>query len=216
MLTARRLWTIGAFIAGFAPAVAHANLVVDGNFDAPPGGGSFTTYSAGSDFGPWHVNSGSVDLIGGYWQSPTGPTGGSVDLDGFFQAGSISQELHVSNAGLYNLTFALAGNPDNGPGDKTVLVTLSTANQTYTFTVTNQNHSDMGYIMESLNGISLDVGAAILTFASKDDATSAYGPVIGDVNVSAVPEPSTWAMMILGFLGLGFLGYRKKTTLRLA
>lgn len=28
-------------------------------------------------------------------------------------------------------------------------------------------------------------------------------------NISAVPEPSTWAMMILGFLGLGFLGYRK-------
>ena len=26
---------------------------------------------------------------------------------------------------------------------------------------------------------------------------------------SAVPEPSTWAMMILGFFGLGFLGYRK-------
>jgi hypothetical protein len=28
-------------------------------------------------------------------------------------------------------------------------------------------------------------------------------------NISAVPEASTWAMMILGFLGLGFLGYRK-------
>ena len=32
---------------------------------------------------------------------------------------------------------------------------------------------------------------------------------------SAVPEPSTWAMMILGFLGVGFMTYRKKTTLRL-
>ena len=28
-------------------------------------------------------------------------------------------------------------------------------------------------------------------------------------NVQAVPEASTWAMMILGFLGLGFFGYRK-------
>jgi hypothetical protein len=27
---------------------------------------------------------------------------------------------------------------------------------------------------------------------------------------SAVPEPSTWAMMILGFSGVGFLAYRKK------
>ena len=28
----------------------------------------------------------------------------------------------------------------------------------------------------------------------------------------AIPEPSTWAMMILGFCGLGFMAYRKKNT----
>jgi hypothetical protein len=33
---------------------------------------------------------------------------------------------------------------------------------------------------------------------------------------SAVPEPSTWAMMVLGFAGLGFLGYRKTAKARLA
>jgi hypothetical protein len=27
----------------------------------------------------------------------------------------------------------------------------------------------------------------------------------------AVPEPSTWAMMILGFLGIGFMAYRQRT-----
>lgn len=26
-----------------------------------------------------------------------------------------------------------------------------------------------------------------------------------------VPEPSTWAMMILGFCGIGFMAYRRKT-----
>jgi hypothetical protein len=29
--------------------------------------------------------------------------------------------------------------------------------------------------------------------------------------VSAVPEPSTWAMMIFGFVGVGFMAYRRKT-----
>ena len=29
--------------------------------------------------------------------------------------------------------------------------------------------------------------------------------------ISAVPEPSTWAMMILGFCGVGFLAYRRKS-----
>ena len=26
---------------------------------------------------------------------------------------------------------------------------------------------------------------------------------------SAIPEPSTWAMMLAGFAGLGFLGFRR-------
>jgi hypothetical protein len=32
----------------------------------------------------------------------------------------------------------------------------------------------------------------------------------GSPITAAVPEPSTWAMMILGFCGLGFLAYRRK------
>lgn len=31
---------------------------------------------------------------------------------------------------------------------------------------------------------------------------------------SAVPEPSTWAMMILGFIGIGFAAYRQKRLAR--
>jgi hypothetical protein len=30
--------------------------------------------------------------------------------------------------------------------------------------------------------------------------------------MSAVPEPSTWAMLILGFAGVGFMAYRRKNT----
>jgi hypothetical protein len=31
----------------------------------------------------------------------------------------------------------------------------------------------------------------------------------GEATVGAVPEPSTWATIILGFLGLGFIAYRR-------
>jgi hypothetical protein len=34
--------------------------------------------------------------------------------------------------------------------------------------------------------------------------------------VAAVPEPSTWAMLLLGFCGLGFLGYRRGNALAAA
>jgi hypothetical protein len=30
-------------------------------------------------------------------------------------------------------------------------------------------------------------------------------------SVGGVPEPSTWAMMILGFAGVGFMAYRRKS-----
>jgi hypothetical protein len=41
------------------------------------------------------------------------------------------------------------------------------------------------------------------------DATT--GSQLGFVATPAVPEPSTWAMMILGFAGIGFMGYRRKS-----
>jgi len=36
-------------------------------------------------------------------------------------------------------------------------------------------------------------------------------PCSGVCTIAAVPEPSTWAMMILGFGGVGFLAYRRKS-----
>jgi hypothetical protein len=53
--------------------------------------------------------------------------------------------------------------------------------------------------------------------------TNAYGElaskdgfgVFGTFNVAAVPEPSTWAMMILGFAGIGAITYRRRKSVML-
>ncbi|PYJ69955.1 MAG: hypothetical protein DME75_10120 [Verrucomicrobia bacterium] len=57
-------------------------------------------------------------------------------------------------------------------------------------------------------------------------ATRLFAPAIGvdaeyfdnvSLNVtSAVPEPSTWAMLILGFVGVGFIAYRRRNGATLA
>jgi PEP-CTERM motif len=63
----------------------------------------------------------------------------------------------------------------------------------------------------------VDVGGPFngVTFTGFED----FWPVTGDLErrsvvsgflVPGVPEPSTWAMMILGFLGLGWLAYQRK------
>jgi PEP-CTERM motif len=52
--------------------------------------------------------------------------------------------------------------------------------------------------------------SGIYTFGLK--LFSANDLLLGDVSiqVNAVPEPSTWAMLILGFAGIGFMAYRRK------
>jgi hypothetical protein len=46
------------------------------------------------------------------------------------------------------------------------------------------------------------------TFANiSDQSVDSLGTISA---VLAVPEVSTWAMMILGFIGIGFMAYRRK------
>src|SRR5271165_1215128 len=51
---------------------------------------------------------------------------------------------------------------------------------------------------------------AIVLSGGTSDGGTAYGQVaFDDVTLTtSIPEPSTWAMMALGFAGLGFAGYR--------
>jgi hypothetical protein len=55
-------------------------------------------------------------------------------------------------------------------------------------------------------------GSDTLIFISYNNLAYTY---LDDVslNVAAVPEPSTWAMLLVGFAGLGFVAYRRKSAL---
>lgn len=59
------------------------------------------------------------------------------------------------------------------------------------------------YSIDSTNGVG---GFRITPFGSEGNVS------IDDlsVNIAAVPEPSTWAMMILGFAGVSFMAYRRR------
>jgi hypothetical protein len=49
------------------------------------------------------------------------------------------------------------------------------------------------------------------TDAIAGDAQGVFHPSLVTLSVTGVatPEPSTWAMVLLGFVGLGYLGYRR-------
>ena len=58
---------------------------------------------------------------------------------------------------------------------------------------------------QSLESLGLNVGEYTYTWGIGEHADSLT------IKVGDVPEPSTWAMMLLGFAGLGCAGYRKAT-----
>jgi len=56
----------------------------------------------------------------------------------------------------------------------------------------------------------LAAGTYYLDFVQTGPGSLTNGRLTGDITVSAVPEPATWALMLLGFAGVGFAAYRRK------
>ena len=75
--------------------------------------------------------------------------------------------------------------------------------------------SDGGTVTQDVNGLGGAsffgwVGGGVTGFTVSSSADFAVGDFYSSI---AVPEPSTWAMMLLGFAGLGFAGYRQRRKL---
>jgi Ice-binding-like/PEP-CTERM motif len=84
---------------------------------------------------------------------------------------------------------------------------------------TLETDTDFVGTIDAKASITLDTGANIacgraiaLTGAvTMDDNSVGIGGCDSPPGGSTVPEPSTWAMLLLGFAGLGFAGYRRAT-----
>jgi PEP-CTERM motif len=120
------------------------------------------------------------------------------------------------------LFTALDGNSSGGSGTVTGLVWGGTSNTALLFSGANLIGTTGALSTPSFHATATDpfnpaVSPFSLTLGVEVTRTTA-GLTTGDFNVSAVPEPSTWAMMVLGFAGIGFMAYRRKakTGFRLA
>jgi choice-of-anchor C domain-containing protein len=189
-------------------ASAGVNLVNDPDFSQVAVSGSFTTYGVGT-MGGWTVSAGSVDLIGNYWQAPPGG-GQSVDMSGN-QNGTISQSITLG-AGTYKLTFAESGNPDGPPSLKQLLVGLGGAPaQEFDYTIGANGRGNMQWITQTAY-FTVSGGNGLLQFQDISSGagfnnpvgpvgTTPWGAVIGNVSLTAVPEPTT-VVAGVGALGL--------------
>jgi hypothetical protein len=78
------------------------------------------------------------------------------------------------------------------------------------FDLTGLKHdADLSFILVATGGPLTEI--SLLSGSGIKEAKHFEGS-----GVAASPEPSTWAMMLLGFAGLGFAGYRKARSARTA
>lgn len=198
----RRIIAAAVFLgtAIFA-APTYAGVVLQENFNGETP--DELNWTGNSNFLPTSPP-GTVDLIGvgGAFDFLPG-NGGYLDLDGSSgtgnnPAGEITSVASFA-AGTYTLTFDLAGNRRNAP-DQTTRISLGN------FSTDISLGSSAGFTPYSFT-FTTTGGNLIFTELGPSNQ---QGNLLDDVVLTAVPEPSTWAMMILGFLGLGFMGYRRK------
>jgi hypothetical protein len=132
---------------------------------------------------------------------------GTWSLDYTLQAGLIGETYSVPNwdfeettSGLRNLTGEV-----NANGTVTLWATTATTS------ASGDNGADPNEIVEitdALGDTSLPTSEAFSVYDGPQ-----LGLRYGGVAFAAAPEPSTWAMLLLGFAGLGFAGYRKRSAL---
>ena len=122
----------------------------------------------------------------------------------------------------WSYTGTLGSNCDNCYSLGGAKVSSDTTKENFVFSSSN-NFSTLGasnyfYIIQPwTNGgpapFSLTVAAQYATGASPNTYIDYYNGqfIAGNFSVAAVPEPATWLTMILGFAGLGFMAYSRKS-----
>jgi choice-of-anchor C domain-containing protein len=199
-------------------SAATVQLLTNGGFEdigvgVPEGWGGLTYYQGGPVALPgWTIEAGSVDLTD--TNSMWGPAASgqySLDINGWGQ-GTIAQSFETVLGQLYTVSFAYSRNPANAPFDASA--TVSAGGQSVDVVALGDGPFGSLSNMAWQNGSFTFLGTGdIETIRLASNIGGNAGVFFDDVSVStdllqgatagAVPEPSTWALTIMGF---GLLG----------
>jgi hypothetical protein len=202
--------TFSSEMVGSGSIAAAGSLTLGSLPNTPPSMSASVSNTGGG--------SSNAYVYGAYYFSINGPDN-TTAIANFRGSGSISYTLPANNqyqgayvilGGNYFPNVTLGGlGVDNGN------VSSFSFNTDETLTTNTPYEIQMRIDIFAASYITTSASASIdpfISFAPGFDATGLsleFSP--GVQNVSPVPEPSTWAMMILGFAGVGFMAYRRKS-----
>jgi hypothetical protein len=232
----RRFLLTAAACAAFTALPAHAAVVFTDGFE-----GDAPRLNA-NPLAKWNVT-GNIDVVAA--SNPFGinvnspASGNVVDLDGSSGPGEITMKNSFGfNAGdLVTISFVLGGSQrnngfndffarfifsgvqgyTNGVGTGALSFIGGSGNYSPTFSAFSGIGSNAAFAASTYSFRATNAGTIKLAFGT--NSADNIGPLLDNVSLSigAVPEPATWAMMIMGF-GLigGAMRSRKAATVRFA
>jgi hypothetical protein len=193
-MTLRSIAVAGALLCA---TVAHAAEVFSDDFNASVSGLNVTPTG-------WTVTDGTVDVVGAsFCQS-----GLCVDLDGStVDAGVLSREFSLEGGVQYTVTFDLSGNKRGGLDD--VVVMFGSASRIF-----DDLAAATPYATYSLDFTPGSDGTYTLSFANAGGDN--VGALLDNVRINAavapIPEPETYALMLLGLGAMGAAVRRRRQT----
>jgi hypothetical protein len=145
-----------------------------------------------------------------------------VEVIETFSSQTPSYQFVIQNAVTIGFSMAFGGTDQYqiqftpGPNSNlgSFLSTITRSGGTSTF-INGAIAANAGFTSGSLNITVTDLtpsGSSLAGF----EYSSISGMTLPIPVAAAVPEPSTWAMMILGLAGLGFMAYRRKNKMALS
>jgi hypothetical protein len=219
-LLLRAAMALGVLGAAIAPSHAVVVGTADSSNSIP-----FDTYLGGYAYQQVYAGLSSININSLTFYNSQHPGGNPATGQFQLYLSYVSSSTNIASFDNTNVAFP----------DASALVysgaLSSLANGKLEFTLSqsfNYNPAN-GYLMLTVYNPGLSGDGNLFLDVDRDNANtngrfSAYnyqafnqGLVTGfNEQVSAVPEPSTWAMMILGFAGVGFLAYRRRNGAPLA
>jgi hypothetical protein len=201
------------FTSGFEGPGNSDNLRTPGNdpnTQTPAGNHGFYVTADG-----WTADGGAnspIELQNNVAGAPD-PTGGKVfaELDSNKNS---SMSRIIAAAGLYNLTFLYSPRPGQPASTNGIEVLLNGVVFSPPGVISGAGGANTSWTSYAINNFAAAAGST-LTFRAVGGSDS-FGGYLDNITLSnAVPEPATWAMMILGF-GLigGAMRQAKRQTVR--
>jgi hypothetical protein len=191
---------------------ASAGVLFSEDFSAATPGPHGLGQIPGTQFSVDNLN---VDIIGvlngSFFGCSDNPGGNCLDLVGEENGGGVQSipTFNLKAGSVYTLTFGenLQGYAPGSSATTQIQVSLGTLSQDLTFNGGINTPTTVTFKPTT------NQSNAILAFETLVPADAVHGAVIDHVQLSVsggVPEPATWAMMLIGVAGLGGLARRRR------